>query len=242
MPVRMAPTAATLDTALRYDAVLELLRDRWHADATVLEVGSGSGGVTEWLDHPVVGVDTAFERTAERTTARLEPRVGRATALPAEDDSFDFVLSLEMLEHLPESERVPALREMLRVLKPGGRMVVTFPADERAIRLDTWLNGTFKRKTGEDHPWVKEHLDSGLPDSEALRAAVAETGATARVERHLTPNAFRFVHGFYSARHWYRVTWPLGLHSRPAAEVVFRVLRRQRPGDDAYRAILVVDK
>jgi SAM-dependent methyltransferase len=245
MPARLRPTDASLDAALRYDAVLELLRDRWLDDARVLEVGSGSGGVTEWLDHPVVGVDTAFERTAERETSRLEPRVGRATALPADDESFDFVLSLEMLEHLPSSERPGALREMLRVLRPGGRMVVTFPADATAARLDRWLNRAFLAQTGTEHPWVREHIESGVPSSEEMRALAVEAageGAEVQVRRHLSPSAFRIVQGLYGVRRWYRITWPLGLHSRPAVEVLFRLLRRREPRDEAYRAILVVDK
>ena len=246
MPARLRPTDATLDTALRYDAVLELLRDRWRADARVLEVGSGSGGVTEWLEHPVVGVDRAFERTAERETPFLEPRVGSATDLPVEDGEFDFVLSLEMLEHLAPSEREPALREMLRALRPGGRLVVTFPADETGERLDRWLNGTFLAATGTEHPWVAEHIANGLPRSEAVRQlalAVAGPGATARVEPHLSPNAFRTLHGLYGVRRWYKLTWPLGLHTRPAVGLVFGALRRNRPSAGrAYRAILVVDK
>jgi SAM-dependent methyltransferase len=245
MPARLKPTDATLDAALRYDAVLELLRDRWYDGARVLEVGSGSGGVTEWLDHPVVGVDMAFERTAERSTRWLEPRVGSAVALPVEDGSFDFVLSLEMLEHLPPGERAAALAEMLRALAPGGRMVVTFPADAAAARLDRWLNRAFKAQTGEEHPWVREHIESGVPDSAEMRdvvAAAAGPGATVEIRRHLAPGAFRLVHGLYGVRRWYRVTWPLGLHSRPAVEALFRLLRRREPGGDAYRAILVVDK
>jgi hypothetical protein len=47
LPAHFRPTDATLDTALRYHAALERLRDRWRPDARVLEVGSGSGGATE---------------------------------------------------------------------------------------------------------------------------------------------------------------------------------------------------
>jgi SAM-dependent methyltransferase len=245
MPASFRPTEATLDTALRYYTVLELLRDRWRPDARVLEVGSGSGGVTEWLDHPVVGVDTAFERTAERSTARLEQRIGRANALPVESESFEFVLSLEMLEHLPEDERSMALQEMVRALAPGGRMVVTFPADATAERLDRWLNQSFQAVTGAEHPWVREHLAAGLPSSEEIRAEaalVAGPGVDVHLRRHFPPAAFRLVHGLYGVRRWYRFTRPLGLHSEVAVGALFRLLRGWEPRGKAYRAILVVDK
>jgi SAM-dependent methyltransferase len=245
LPATFNPTDATLDTALRYYAVLRLLRDRWRDDARVLEVGSGSGGVTEWLDHPVVGVDQSFERTADRSTALLERRVGSATALPVADGEFDFVLSLEMLEHLSVEDREPALREMLRALTPGGRMIVTFPADATAERLDRWLNDSVRAVTGTDHPWVSEHLAAGLPDSAAIRAltaSLAGPSASVQLRRHLSPNGFKLVHGLYSVRRRYKLTFALGLHSRVAVGLIFRGLRWHEPRREAYRAILVVDK
>ena len=245
LPATFHPTDATLDTALRYYAVLRLLRDRWRDDARVLEVGSGSGGVTEWLDHPVVGVDQSFERTADRETARLERRTGSAMSLPVADGEFDFVLSLEMLEHLEPEDREPALSEMLRALAPGGRMVVTFPAGATAERLDRWLNDSFRAVTGSDHPWVSEHLAAGLPDSDEIRALterLAGPGASVQVRKHLSPNGFKLVHGLYGVRRRYKLTFALGLHSRVAVGLLFRGLRWHEPRGEAYRAILVVDK
>jgi SAM-dependent methyltransferase len=246
MPTHFKPTEGTLDTALRYWAVLNLLKSRWHGDAKVLEVGSGSGGVTEWLDHPVVGVDTAFERTAERATDWLEPRVGRATALPVESGHFDFVLSLEMLEHLPWEERTGALQEMVRALAPGGRMVVTFPSDRTGERLDQWLNTEFEKVHGIPHPWVSEHIAAGLPRSVTVKAeaeAIAGPGATVKVRRHLGATGFKIVHGLYTVRRREPLTRRLGLHSERAVGVIFRVLRTRPPSRRrAYRAILVVDK
>src|SRR4051794_26584449 len=98
-PVHIAVDDGNFDMALRYDAVIRLFADRYRPDLDILEVGSGSGGVTQFLHHPVTGVDRAFERTAETTTEWLQPVHGSADDLPLADASFDVVLSLEMLEH-----------------------------------------------------------------------------------------------------------------------------------------------
>jgi len=50
---------------------------------------------------------------------------GNALALPFADASFDRVIAAEVLEHIGDD--VPAMRELSRVLRPGGRMAVTVP-------------------------------------------------------------------------------------------------------------------
>jgi hypothetical protein len=77
-PVEFHVAPANLDTALRYRAVIDLLSERWRDDFDLLEVGSGSGGVTEFLRHPVTGVDADFERTTERATPGLTRVQARA--------------------------------------------------------------------------------------------------------------------------------------------------------------------
>lgn len=51
--------------------------------------------------------------------------VGSVEALPFADETFDVVLSTQVLEHVPEPER--ALAEAVRVLKRGGRIILTVP-------------------------------------------------------------------------------------------------------------------
>jgi SAM-dependent methyltransferase len=51
---------------------------------------------------------------------------GDALELPFPDDSFDKIIASEVLEHIPDDMR--AMRELLRVLKPGGQLAVTVPS------------------------------------------------------------------------------------------------------------------
>jgi len=66
---------------------------------------------------------------------RLELTVGDGRALRFEDASFDAAYSVSVLEHIPEPGDEEALRELARVMRPGGRVVVTLP-HARAYRED----------------------------------------------------------------------------------------------------------
>jgi SAM-dependent methyltransferase len=58
--------------------------------------------------------------------ARGETVVGDALALPFPDGDFDTVITAEVLEHIPDDMQV--MRELFRVLRPGGRLVATVPS------------------------------------------------------------------------------------------------------------------
>jgi SAM-dependent methyltransferase len=58
---------------------------------------------------------------------RLTLQVGDGRELPFEDASFEHAYSVSVLEHIPEPGDEEALRELARVTKPGGRVVVTLP-------------------------------------------------------------------------------------------------------------------
>jgi len=105
----------------------------------VLDVGCGTGYLTRRLARivlpegaaavapAVTGVDASAGMLAQ--ARRLSPSscayvVGAAEALEFEEGSFDVVTSSLMLHHLPPELRGQALREMHRVLRPGGRLLV----------------------------------------------------------------------------------------------------------------------
>ena len=131
------------------------LLDSLRPGQDLLDVGCGPGTVTIDLARrvdpgSVVGLDRAAEVIEEAEQLRAQAGVGNVTfavgdvySLTAADDSFDVVHAHQVLQHL--SRPVDALREMQRVLRPGGILAVRdsdygaftwAPADPR---LDRWL-------------------------------------------------------------------------------------------------------
>jgi SAM-dependent methyltransferase len=241
VPERFRVTPWNIDAAWRYAAVVDDLRDVWRDDLEVAEIGSGSAGLTEFVEHPVTGVDVAFERTAETASPLLRRVEGSATALPFADASFDVVVCLEMLEHLDAAEREPALREMLRVVRPGGRLVVSFPAGATARRLDAWLNERFRRRHGRDHPWASEHLEHGVPEAEQIARLVEPLATRMRLERHAWAPAWKLVQLLYTVEWGYPWTRLALIHTTPTARLLFRALRHLNRGE-CYRAVLVAQR
>lgn len=72
-------------------------------------------------------LEKSFEGTPKKPVLKASSQ-GR---LPFEDDSFDAVFCTEVLEHMLDADRLSALREIRRVLKPGGVFVATTPFSER---------------------------------------------------------------------------------------------------------------
>jgi SAM-dependent methyltransferase len=66
-----------------------------------------------------------------RRFGRLSLEVADATALPYDDASFDAVFSVSVIEHLPFETDSAMMREIARVLRPGGIVALTFPYREQ---------------------------------------------------------------------------------------------------------------
>jgi ubiquinone/menaquinone biosynthesis C-methylase UbiE len=101
----------------------------------VLEIGPGTGYYTaelaEWIgpdgaleifDVQQEMLDHTMRALAERGVGNVSPTQGDARSLPYEDESFDSVVLVTVLGEIPDQDS--ALREIERVLKPGGRLVV----------------------------------------------------------------------------------------------------------------------
>ena len=97
------------------------------AGVSVLDVGCGKGAFSRRLmsaGAKVSGIDITdeFVEVAARNVPAAEFKAASATDIPFESGSFDLVFCFEVLEHVPDTEK--AIAEMVRVLKPGGRILI----------------------------------------------------------------------------------------------------------------------
>lgn len=121
--------------AILHGLVLKELAARLPATARILDAGCGTGGVMQMLmrQHPqwrVEGIDANENAVSLCRQRGLETvRLGDVADLPYPAESFDAVLSLDVLYHAGVDES-KALQEMARVLRPGGVWVVNLPAFE----------------------------------------------------------------------------------------------------------------
>lgn len=154
--------------ANRLDDTVELLRTKVLLErlvpeqATVLDVGGGFGVYATWLTargHRVRLVDPVPLHVQAASAAGLDAVLGDARALPEPDASFDVVLLLGPLYHLPErTDRVRALAEAHRVARPGG-LVVAALISRWASMYDYLLRNLIGRP--EIDGMLREDLASG---------------------------------------------------------------------------------
>lgn len=101
-------------------------------DGRVLDAGCGLGSVVHVIerarpDLAVVGLDRSTDRLADARRAGVAAPLGAADVarLPHPDGTFDAVVCSEVLEHVDDPAAVA--EELRRVLRPGGRLLVTVP-------------------------------------------------------------------------------------------------------------------
>ena len=152
----------------------------------VADVGVGTGFLSTGAlaaGARVIGIDSS-DRMLEEARKRFarehfEARVGEIDALPLTTGEVDVVLANMVLHHAPDPPR--AIREMSRVLKPGGRLVIT-DADThehewlRTEQHDRWLG--FDR--GEIARWFADAglIEVSVSDTTELCCPTSECSGT----------------------------------------------------------------
>jgi len=122
-----------------------LLAREWCRDRDVLDVASGEGYGTALLAQvarSAIGVEIAPDAVAHAmssyTGKKLSYRQGDARALPLPDASCDVIVSFETIEHFAEQQCF--VKEVRRVLRPGGLFVVSTPDRDNYSPPDTPAN------------------------------------------------------------------------------------------------------
>jgi ubiquinone/menaquinone biosynthesis C-methylase UbiE len=143
--------------AMRYRAVERMVGRQ--AIGSVLDVGCGTGDFVQLFDSArtrYLGIDISENMIAEckRLFPSYEFKVADGDELAAPDNSIDLVLSIGVLEYL--ADPASHLKELARVTKPGGSIILTVPnGSNRSRQFDRTVRALIDSAPGK---WVRRML------------------------------------------------------------------------------------
>ena len=151
---------------LAYDRAAEIV------SGDVLEIGTGTGyGIELVAPHcdRFVTVDK-YAAAGDRHAANVEFRRMCVPPLGFEDESFDFVITFQVIEHIDDDAAF--VREIARVLRPGGRLILTTPNAPMSLTRNPWHIREYtaapvfmERGSKGAHEWIVE-FDTPPDDAE----------------------------------------------------------------------------
>ena len=133
----------------------------------ICDLGCGPGQIARYLHRQGVntlGVDLSPQMIAE--AQRLNPEIpfhqGNMLALPDADNSWGGIAAFYCIIHIPREQIVDALREMKRVLKPGGVLLVTFHIGAEIKHIEEW----WEKPVSLDFAYYKpDEMENWLKDA-----------------------------------------------------------------------------
>ncbi len=133
----------------------------------ILDVGGRQGRLCSFLKNDEIHVLDI------RMGNGLNYVLGNVKNAPYKDSSYDVVVSSDVYEHIPEKDRLKVLSEMFRISKSFVILGAPFYSEEvedAEIRACNY----YREIAGEPHPWLKEHIENGLPSKNELESFLRE--------------------------------------------------------------------
>lgn len=152
---------------MHYDIIQELAGRNFER---LLDVGCGTGTFLSMVSNKfharVSGIDISpgmIERSRELLGHRVDLRVGDSEHLPWEDKSFDIITCIASFHHYPSPELV--LREMRRVLRSGGHLIIADPWAPNPFRflVNLVLRSRFN-SAGDVRVYTQDEMEKLLKD------------------------------------------------------------------------------
>lgn len=160
-----------------YDHALELGCGTGFFLLNLMQGGIARRGTVTDLSPGMVEVAV---RNARGLGLEVDGRVADAETIPVPDDSVDLVVGHAVLHHIPDLDQ--ALREVLRVLRPGGRFV--FAGEPTA------LGDRYARRLGQFTWWATTNATRLLPSWRRTQVALDESSRAAALEAVVDQHTF----------------------------------------------------
>ena len=162
MPFNRPELSTGLGQKIRFESILKSLHK---TKGSVLDVGCGRGALGKILEKSLEVFYFDKESASLKTLKRRNRLVGDAAMLPFRDKVFDFVVSVDTLEHLASSKRESFIKELLRVA--AQKVVFTFcqlhVANPR--KAGVHIFESLHRLFNAPYPnWYKEHNKEDMPE------------------------------------------------------------------------------
>lgn len=151
------------ESALRYLPIVSILNHYKLEDSKILEIGSGSLGITPYLKKPIDGVDIDF--TGPQTPL-LNKIKGSSLDLPFRKNTYDVAICVDTLEHLEKNQREKAITQILKVAKK--MVIIVVPVGSLSQEQDKKLETYYRTVFGERNNFLSEHVKNGLPQTNEI--------------------------------------------------------------------------
>lgn len=155
--------------ALRYLPIVKEIKRLKLNNSNMLEIGSGSLGITPYLNRKVTGIDLDF--FGPQTDLLTKVRAS-AINIPFDNRSFDVVLMVDVIEHLPENDRKKALEEGFRIAKK--LLVISVPEGKDAFLEDKIISDYYYHIYKKEFPFLQEHRKYKLPENKFVNDTIKE--------------------------------------------------------------------
>ena len=150
------------DQFSRYKACADILAKISTQNETILDVGSGVECVLGELlpNHKITYVDPLFSGFSKIEDNMI---VGNIFTKELDEKSFDHVVCVDTLEHVPSNLRESFLERISKLSRKS--IILACPCSDAgdAVETDKWLNDIYLAGFNKNYDWLDEHISYGLP-------------------------------------------------------------------------------
>lgn len=152
-------------------AIKELAKQNNQKSFKILDIGGYKGEIHRFFSSDEASVTVMdLNDSSDKNYVK-----GSALDIPFDDNSFDYVVSFEVFEHIPRSSRQKYIEEAMRVSKGTFILTAPFSGDGNVVsKSEVYVNSFWKVMHKEDHKWLQEHIQYKIPKESELESILGE--------------------------------------------------------------------